>query len=422
MKHYDVIIIGGGTSGVAAGYIAAKNGLKTLIIEKNIHLGGLMTSGLVTPAMKTSDLGINTEFYNDLIEFTRKYGAQVTYCDGNPGWFNPELLKIALDDMMLSVDCDIVYNANVSNVSVQKNGNFKIKLETDILSIYYDTEYIVDATGMGKIAKRLNCDFIDNKIDVQAATIRFSMSGIDLETFRNWIIELDKDRNVTTSCNIDNQVHLSTAYTWDINKNWALRPIFEKAVHNKDLNEEDTAYFQVFTIPGMPTSIVFNCPRILIKNQDEMNNPQIFSKILAKSRLQIFRFANFCKKYFKGFEKAYISNIADIIGIREQGRVVGQYVYTPDDIVRKRHFKNIALSSDYPIDIHSSTKSDDRLQFTDGNYYLPVESLISKKYDNLFVIGKAVSATFEAQAALRVQPSCFSMGEAVAKYIKNKLS
>ena len=40
MEKYDVIIAGGGVSGIAAAYTAAKNGLKTLIIEKEAFLGG----------------------------------------------------------------------------------------------------------------------------------------------------------------------------------------------------------------------------------------------------------------------------------------------------------------------------------------------------------------------------------------------
>ena len=40
-------------------------------------------------------------------------------------------------------------------------------------------------------------------------------------------------------------------------------------------------------------------------------------------------------------------------------------------------------------------------------------------FDNLFVIGRCISAEFEAQAALRIIPSCFSMGEGLAKYLAN---
>ena len=38
--------------------------------------------------------------------------------------------------------------------------------------------------------------------------------------------------------------------------------------------------------------------------------------------------------------------------------------------------------------------------------------------DNLFVIGRCISADFDAISALRIIPSCFSMGEGLAKYLK----
>ena len=67
MPEYDLVICGGGTAGVAAGYTAAKLGMKTLIIEKNIHLGGTITSALVIPAMKSVKKNINCDFYNDFV-------------------------------------------------------------------------------------------------------------------------------------------------------------------------------------------------------------------------------------------------------------------------------------------------------------------------------------------------------------------
>ena len=50
-------------------------------------------------------------------------------------------------------------------------------------------------------------------------------------------------------------------------------------------------------------------------------------------------------------------------------------------------------------------------------YQLPIESLIVK--DNLFVVGRCISTDFESQGALRIIPSCFSMGEGLAKYLKS---
>ncbi len=74
MNKYDVIVVGGGTAGCAAAYMAGKLGLKTLLIEKSIHLGGTITSALVVPAMKSGEHQINTEFYKELISELHSIG------------------------------------------------------------------------------------------------------------------------------------------------------------------------------------------------------------------------------------------------------------------------------------------------------------------------------------------------------------
>ena len=107
-KNYDLIVIGGGTAGCATSYIAAKNGLNVLLLEKTSQLGGSMTGGLVVPVMNCGNNQVNTAFYNKLIEKSKTIGAQITY-QGNSGWFNPELLKIILDVMMDEVGVDVIF-------------------------------------------------------------------------------------------------------------------------------------------------------------------------------------------------------------------------------------------------------------------------------------------------------------------------
>src|SRR5574344_2664084 len=82
-----------------------------------------------------------------------------------------------------------------------------------------------------------------------------------------------------------------------------------------------------------------------------------------------------------------------------------------------KSFDNACLESDYPVDIHSNKKNSSVLEKQINNYQLPIESLMSDDFDNLYVIGRCLSADFESQAALRIIPSCFSMGEAIAKFI-----
>lgn len=418
---YDVVICGGGTAGAAAGYISAKLGMKTLIIEKNIHLGGSITSALVIPSMKSDTNNINCEFFNDFVRKMEEYGGQITYEDGNRGWFNPELAKIALDSMMMDAGCEILYGCEVSDAECYDNNIKKIKIDSETLSLYIESLYFVDSTANSKFSKILNHKFLNDKKNEQPMTLRFHVSGINLKAFSDWIMALDKDRDVTTSCEINGDIHLSTAYTWDSNKNWALRPIFDKAIRNGDLQEADSAYFQLFTIPGMKDTVSFNCPRITDSKDLDPNDPYDFSKAAIIGRERIWRLFNFVKKYLPGFENSYISNIADMLGVRESSRIEGKYVYTKEDMKDSKSFENNVLHASYPIDIHSSQKDSSTLESVVKEYYLPIDSLISPQYTNLFFAGRNLSATFEAQAALRIQTSCFSMGEAVAKYIHSKI-
>lgn len=417
MQQYDLTVCGGGTAGVAAGYIGAKYGLKTLIIEKNIHLGGTMTSALVMPVMKSNTQNINCEFYEDFIKELRHYGGQLTYCDDNKGWFNPELSKIALDSMLERVNCDILYNCEILDAVTDNRTIKSVYISSKMLSLYIDSLFFVDATGDGNFSQILKNKILKNPQNRQPMTLRFHISNIDMEKFSEWLLKTDTDRNVTTVCKIDNEIHLSTACTWDKNKDWALRPVFEEAVKNGDLKEEDTAYFQIFTVPGMPGTISLNCPRVLLDKDIDPLDPFLQSKALIMARKQIWRLFCFLKKYFQGFENAFISNIADMIGIRESRRVEGKKIYTKDDILSGKNYENPVLHADYPIDIHSYKKDSSTLEYTKVDYELPIECLQAIDYNNLYIAGRIVSADFEAQGALRIQSSCFSMGEAVAKHI-----
>lgn len=421
MTQYDLTICGGGTAGVAAAYIGAKYGLKTLVVEKRIHLGGTMTSALVMPVMKSNTQNINCEFYNDFIEELKKFNGQITYCDGNRGWFNPELSKLALDSMLERVNCDILYNTEILDAFSEGRTVKKISVISKMLSLYIDSFYFVDATGDGNFSKVLKNNLLLNPKLRQPMTLRFQISNINMKTFSDWLLKIDKDRNVTTVCEINGEIHLSTACTWDNDRKWALKQVFDKAVENGDLNVPDTAYFQIFSIPGMPGSISLNCPRIQLDKDIDPLDMYARSKALTLARKQIWHLYCFLKKYFPGFENSYISNIADMVGVRESRRVEGQKIYTKSDILSGRTYENPVLHADYPIDIHSYTKDGSTLQPTRVDYELPIECLKASGFDNLYIAGRIVSADFETQAALRIQSSCFSMGEAVARDVIRRL-
>ena len=418
---YDVVVVGGGTSGCAVAYTLGKAGKKVLLVEKSINLGGSMTSGLVTPMMKTSNKSINNDFFNIFIDKMKSYNSAITYIDGNRGWFNPEIAKIVLDELMQDANVEVIFNSTLRNINITNSYITKLNLECNMLLVSIDAKYVIDATGNCDVGFLSNCNFLNKNDENQPTTLRFIMSGINLKEFGKWLLKFDADRNVTTVADIDGQTHLSTAYTWDIGKKWALKPLFDDAVAKNIIKDEDRNYFQVFSIAGMPNSIAFNCPRIISDKDENPLNVTVLSKNVMQARASILRLSNFCKKYFKGFENAYISSISSTIGVRVSRRLKGKYVFTYDDIKTSKKFENPVLISDYPVDVHSTDKNSSVLEQVLSEYQLPVESLMSADIDNLFVVGRCVSADFMAQGAIRIIPSCFSMGEGLAKYMLKNL-
>lgn len=488
MAKYDIVVVGGGTAGCAAAYTAGKSGFKTLLVEKNAHLGGSITSGLVVPAMKAGKNQINTDFFNILCEELHKIGGQITYQD-NKGWFNPELTKIVLDKLMKDAGVDVVFGAKAESVKITCHSeqseellsyerfqvetlqcipphpnplplgegvcsitslkllsvyNYSIQNTQEILSEPIEARYVIDATGNCEIGKICGCEFLDdtslktNKkppspqpspsggegVMSQPFSLRFMMGNIDLKCFSDWLLEFDQDRNVSTVEHIaphpnplpkgtrEYSVHLSTAYTWDEGKNWALKPLFDDAVEKGILKDADRNYFQIFTVAGMLNTVAFNCPRIL--------DTQDYTKALQQGRESILRISEFCRIYLPGFENAFISNIADELGVRVSNRIRGKYIYTIDDLRSGKKFENPVVISDYPVDVHSDKKDSSTLEVVQ-DYQLPVESLMSADIENLFVVGRCLSADFLSQGALRVQPNCFAMGEGVVKWIKRRV-
>ena len=425
---YDVVIIGGGTAGCSCAYNCAKFGLKTLLLEKESYLGGTMTGGLVVPVMMSGKNQINTDFYKLLIVKMAKRKAQITYQD-NPGWFNPIILKDVLYKILKNVKVDIKFNSSATHAEVKKNKILSVYYDTihtnniitpkDILSVCIEANYVVDASGNLDFSKNINCEFLENKKEIPPISFRFIMSGIDNKKFAQWLSEYDKDRDVTTVEYIDNEPYFSTAYTWDSNKYWALAPLFEDAISKNILKDTDRNYFQIFSIAGCPQSVAFNCPRLL--ENYNLENKEDIKRAKTDGVCAISRIAKFCNIYLPGFENAYITKIADMVGIRAYRRIKGKYVYTIDDLRSGKKFDNPVIISNYPVDVHSKNKNSSTLEKT-GEYQLPIETLMSADYSNLFVAGRGLSADEMAQSALRVQASCFSMGEAVAKYIKTQLA
>jgi hypothetical protein len=127
---------------------------------------------------------------------------------------------------------------------------------------------------------------------------------------------------------------------------------------------------------------------------------------------------------------ARLTWVAFVGGPRESRRILGDVVLSQDDIVSKRDFPDGCVPSTWSIDLHypkeeyarkfpdnpfiSIAKFDARVDRSFG-YPVPYRCFYSKDVENLFMAGRCISVTHEALGTVRVMKTCGMMGEVVGK-------
>ena len=77
----DVCVVGGGAAGTAAAINAARRGVKVVLVERGILLGGLQTLGCVYPCMPTFVHGSDTPYIKELNERMENSGRRAQLCE-----------------------------------------------------------------------------------------------------------------------------------------------------------------------------------------------------------------------------------------------------------------------------------------------------------------------------------------------------
>ncbi len=406
----DVCVCGGGSAGTAAAIIAAKNGAKVVLIERGITLGGLQTLGCVFPVMPTKIVGTDTPYILELNENFRKHGSNpLTYREtkkysnqgGGLANYMPELLSEIYDEMCEQYGVEILYNTSVIGAKVS-NGKISECIVHTLEGLRkINAKIFIDATGdavLSRVAGLKVEKGSDSTGRNQPMSFRFEMGGVDINKVYNFFTKKYKDDWSTNPP------------AFEFAKWTKTEEFFKKGVASGEVTEDDILYIQAFTIPGKPNTMSMNCPEL--PPMDFSSTDAIsYSKAVTFGRKMMRRLAKFFIKSLPGFEKAYISREASILGVRESWRVHGKYYMTEEDYFGKKRFADAICYTAYPIDIHDTKLTLQKLK--EGEFYeIPFRALVTNELENLAVVGRCASGNFSAQASFRIQPTCMSMGEA----------
>lgn len=382
---YNLIVAGGGLTGVAAAVSAAKEGLKVLLVEKSGCLGGAISNNLVYPFMpywtkQTGDGTFSKKYLSQGLfkEIKARHDKYVDDCKDHE--FNSEYLKIVLDDMTSEAGVDVLFHGVVYGVKNDGRNLTEVEVTAKAQKFSVQADFFIDATGDGELFYLAGCDYqLGRESDglCQPMTTCFRMSGVDLDLF--------------------------SAERQDLQKLYK-----EKQEKGEITNPREN----ILVFFGIGEDVLhFNSTRVV---KLDPTDPFDVSKAEVIARKQIHELISFLKENSNAFHESALISVAVNIGVRESRKLKGVYVLTGDDLINCTQFEDSVALGNYDIDIHSPTGTGtSHRYFAEGEYYsIPYRSLLPKEYDNLLVAGRCLSATHEAQASVRIIPICCCMGEA----------
>ena len=381
-KNWDLIVLGGGMTGVAAAVCARRQGLDVLLIEKAGFLGGAAATCLINPFMPYSTVidGKNTPlsagFFLEMRQMLSEIGGL-----GGPGGENlhEEYIKLAFDRLVKNEGVQPLFHATLCGVEKDGEHISAIKVITKAGILSFSAKYFIDCSGDADLAVMAGCPYHLGREDnlCQPMTLCFRIGNIDIEKFM-------------ASRDLMQQKYKQLQA--------------EGVITNP---RENVLLFHTL-VDGM---IHFNTTRVV---KHDPTNPFDVTEAEITARGQMFEIYHFLREYVPGCENCQLLYSAGEIGVRESRMIDGEYMLTQDDLVNCIRFDDRIAAGNYDIDIHNPEGSGtSHYYFPAGQYYtIPYRSLIPKNADNLLVAGRCISSTHEAQASYRIMPIVTTLGQA----------
>ncbi|TWT56714.1 hypothetical protein KOR42_00680 [Thalassoglobus neptunius] len=370
---YDLVVIGGGYSGMGAAISAARSGCRVALIQDRPVLGGNGSSEVRVWAMGN----IRRGKYPRIGEIVEEFADKATK---SPGTF--EEFEDAKKEALVRAESNIDLFLNHHAYQVETDGDhltavyaFDTRTSADRR---FEGTLFCDATGHGTIGFLAGADW-----DMENAG-RMGMSNM-------WAwAEADEKVNFPETPWALDLTMKDFPYPRDHHGQWFWESGFDKDALG---DAEAIRDWNLRAVYG-----AFNA----MKNRDGASK----------------------------HETAYLTWMAYIGGPRESRRLMGDVILTADDITAKKDFPDGCVPSTWSIDLHYpkqqyakkypenpfiSVAEHDRSVDRNYGYPVPYRCFYSRNIDNLFMAGRCISVTHEALGTVRVMKTCGMMGEVVGK-------
>ena len=401
----DVLVVGGGPSGLGAAIAAAREGVSVLLMERYGCFGGNITVVGVEgfawyrhPGTIEAG-GLVREFEDKSIEVA----GDNPETQSSSQALDAEMFKYAADLLVqeagvrpllhcMAVQA-IVEGGQIKGVIAEsKSGRFAILAKR-----------VIDCTGDADIAALAGAPFTKApKNELMSVTTMFHCKGVDTNRFKGYIA----DELKPTYADWGGYWEIQTTGKEDnMFSPYFERPFVEAVREGVVPDEAGIALggtWSSITDEGEVTQLnVVFISGIDCTDVEDLTKAEIAGRRAALHSVEILR------KKVPGFEKAKLRNFGMTIGTRESRKIEGHYTLTTEDVMEQGRFEDsIAIFPEFIDGVGYLILP------TTGRYYqIPYRCILPKKVDNLLVAGRAISGDKIAHVSFRNMACCVATGQ-----------
>lgn len=377
----DVVVVGGGTAGLAAAVTAGRRKLKVLLIEQHGFCGGLTVYSMVhvlDGVLSQSDFtklavgGVAVEVLNRILAVGGMGPA-----DNPPETpvFDPEVFKLIADQMLAEAGVKCLYHTKLVETEAAAGRVRAVIVHSKAGFWRIEAPLFIDASGDADLCAQAGADF-EIARSMQPMTLHFQLAG--LKGRLSWK-QLEKE------CHDVLAAAFAQGQGPRFGGPWVLR------------------------IRDCEVSL--NCTRLYGNALD----PEDLTKAEITGRANAWWVFQTFKKTMPEFADAHFVHSGPSVGCRETRRISGDYQLTEQDVTTDQGFRDVIGLGAWPMDVHPS---DGRVGFHPHKekpqqpYAYPLRALLPRKLENVVAVGRCASATPKAHGSSRVNGTSMMMGQA----------
>jgi hypothetical protein len=385
----DVLVCGGGSSGIFAALASTRHGADTILVEQAGFFGGTATAYLVNPIPEMMGKGgLIQEFMDRMAErggYIKYDPSEVKYDFSLANTYDVEIFKFVAQEMLDEAGVKMLLHTFAVKPIIQDNIIQGVIIENKSGRQAILAKRVIDCTGDGDIAAR---------------------SGAPFEKGRK------KDGlmpSVSLLFHLHNEGTLEELPATPFGGIFLLSPLMKKTARKANI-KYSLPFDVAFLVPMLVSPGKFLVNLAHIKDIDGTKAEDL-TRAHIKLRRQIME-AKDLLRHHPYFSSTYVANTGTHIYVRETRRITGEYYITEEDAVQGKPFNDAITSCRYMIDVHPLDKTESGRYENHPPFDIPYRSLVPLTIDNLLVAGRCISSDRYAQSALRIGGTCMSTGEA----------